>query len=72
MGAVSKHETSNQLAIKLAEAAKAKMKNQECETPFKKRCKKYYGVNWKGGKPDDVSCVVAWVSKKVRLQSIRK
>ena len=49
--------------------AKTKSRSKEEETPFKKQCKESFNYNWNGGKPDDITVVVAWVVKQPKLHN---
>lgn len=60
------------MAVEIAGAAKLASTNQRVDGPFAKEVQKYYPQeNWRGGKVDDICCVVVIVSEDGKLEAVR-
>ena len=53
------------LAQDLIKLAVSNSKDKKIETPFSKNCKKRYNYKWEGGKPDDITVIVALIVKEI-------
>ena len=57
------HEDAQRIAENLGSFAKKRSQEEDISTPYQKRCLKYFDIDIEGGRPDDITVVVAWVAR---------